>query len=83
MTDGRLPRAFWCTLDALDYWLTLAWLRIRDALAGPEPEVPADQKRQREQEQIERAFPKPDDQEQRAAIPHRRKTRRAWPRVSL
>jgi hypothetical protein len=34
---------FWRVADQLDYLLTLARLRILDALAGPEPETPADQ----------------------------------------
>jgi hypothetical protein len=34
--------------DELDYLLTLARLRILDALAGPEPETPADQPCERE-----------------------------------
>jgi hypothetical protein len=41
--------------DELDYLLTLARLRILDALAGPLPETPAD--RQRDRERIARAFP--------------------------
>jgi hypothetical protein len=35
-----------------------AWLRILDALTGADPETPADEKRERDREQIERAFPK-------------------------
>jgi hypothetical protein len=58
VTDGRLPRAFWLMLDALYYWLALAWLRILDTLAGPEPETPADQQRKRDRERIGKAFPK-------------------------
>jgi hypothetical protein len=38
--------------------LTLAWLRILDALTSADPETPADEKRERDREQIERAFPK-------------------------
>jgi hypothetical protein len=41
MIDWPLRRLFW-RVDALDYLLTLAWLRILDVLAGPEPESPAD-----------------------------------------
>jgi len=33
--------------DALDYVLTLTSLRILDALAGVQPETPADQRRER------------------------------------
>jgi len=58
MIDGPLRRLFWRVADALGYLLTLVWLSILDALAGPEPETAADQERQREREQIERAFPK-------------------------
>ena len=58
MTDGLLPRLFWRALDRVDYWLMLARLRILDALAGPLPETPANQHRQRDHEKIERAFPK-------------------------
>jgi hypothetical protein len=43
-----LTRFFWRVLDALDYFLTLATLRILDALAGPLPETPADQRRKLE-----------------------------------
>jgi len=35
MTDRALRGLFWRVADALDYLLTLAWLRILDALAGP------------------------------------------------
>jgi hypothetical protein len=56
---GRVPlrRFFWRVVDALDYFLTLASLRILDALAGREPETPADQQRERNRDRIERAFP--------------------------
>jgi hypothetical protein len=57
MADGSLVRVFWRLGDALDHWQTLARLRILDALAGPEPETPADQQRQRDQARIEKAFP--------------------------
>jgi hypothetical protein len=43
--------------DALDYLVTLLWLRILDALAGPLPETPADQQRARDRERIKGAFP--------------------------
>jgi hypothetical protein len=45
MTDGSLRRLFWRAADQFDYLRTLATLRILDALAGPEPETPADQQR--------------------------------------
>jgi hypothetical protein len=58
MADGPLQRLWWRVIDNLDYALTLARLRILDALAGPEPETPEDRQREDDQEQIERAFPK-------------------------
>jgi hypothetical protein len=57
MTKGPLRRLFWRVADDLDYLVTLASLRVLDALAGPEPETPADQQRKRDRERIERAFP--------------------------
>ena len=48
MTDTRLGHLFWRVADQLDYLVTLAWLRILDALAGPLPETPADQRRKRD-----------------------------------
>jgi len=73
VTDGRLPRAFWLTLDALHYWLTLAWLRILDALDGPEPETPADEQRERDcdRDQIAKAFPALGDEQPAARVPRR------------
>ena len=47
MTDGRLERLFWRVADQLDYLVTLASLRILDALAGPLPETPADRQKGR------------------------------------
>jgi len=41
MARGRLTRFLWRLGDDLDYFLTLARLRIRDVLAGPEAETPA------------------------------------------
>ena len=58
MSDGLLARFSWRVVDALDYLVTLAWLRILDRLGGPEPETPADEQWKRDREQIERAFPK-------------------------
>jgi hypothetical protein len=57
MADGRLRQLFWRVLDRAECWLTLARLRILDALAGPLPETPADQRRARDREKIKRAFP--------------------------
>jgi hypothetical protein len=51
MVDGPLRRLFWHAADHLDYLLTLARLRILDALAGPLSETPADQQRQRDREE--------------------------------
>ena len=58
MADGTLRRFFWRVADKLDYLLTLAWLRILDALAGPLPETRADRQREWDRERIKRAFPK-------------------------
>jgi hypothetical protein len=57
VTTGRLRRSFWRVADALDYFVTLARLRMLDALAGPLPETPADEERQRDRERIKKAFP--------------------------
>jgi hypothetical protein len=57
VATGRLRRLFWRVSDDLDYLWTLATLRILDRLAGPLPETPADQQREREWERIKRAFP--------------------------
>jgi hypothetical protein len=56
MTEGPLRRLFWRVADQIDYLVTLARLRILDALAGPLPETPADRERQRDREMIKRAF---------------------------
>jgi hypothetical protein len=58
MTEGPLRRFFWRVADQLDYVVTLARLRMLDALAGPLPETPADRQRKRDREQLKRAFPK-------------------------
>jgi hypothetical protein len=60
MAASRLARLFWRVVDALDYLVTLARLRILDMLAGPEPETPADQQRARDREGIKRVFPEID-----------------------
>ncbi len=57
MADGPLRRLFWRMVDALDYLLTLARMRILDKLAGPEPETPADEQREGDRKRIERASP--------------------------
>ena len=69
MADRPLRCIFWRVADALDYLMTLARLHVLGALAGPEPETPADQQRERERERIERAFPTLDREEPGAAIP--------------
>jgi hypothetical protein len=48
MADGPLRRLFWHVADDLDYLVTLASLRILDALTGPLPETEADLQRERE-----------------------------------
>ena len=48
MADGRLGQLFRRVADQLDYLLTLARLRILDALAGPLPETTADRRREGE-----------------------------------
>ncbi len=58
MLDTGLRRILWRIADGLDYVLTLARLRILDALTGPLPEMPEDQQRERDRKQLERAFPK-------------------------
>jgi hypothetical protein len=57
VATGLLRRLFWRVADALDYLVTLVRLRILDALAGPEPDTPADQQRAQDRERIKRAFP--------------------------
>ena len=57
VADAPFRCLFWRVTDALDYLLTLATLRILDALAGPLPETEADRQRKRDRERIERAFP--------------------------
>ena len=71
MSERRRQRQFWRLADALGYLLTLAWLRILDALAGPTPATPADQQRQRQRERIERAFPNIGGAKPGAAVAHR------------
>jgi len=57
VATGRLRRLSWRVADDLDYLWTLATLRILDWLAGPLPETPADQQRDRDRERLRRAFP--------------------------
>jgi hypothetical protein len=42
MAGGSFGLVFWRVLDALDYWLTLARLRILDALCGDGVEIIGD-----------------------------------------
>jgi hypothetical protein len=46
MADGRLER-LWRVADQLDYLVTLARLRILDAVCGPFAETAADRRRER------------------------------------
>jgi hypothetical protein len=55
-TVNRFGRFFWRVLDALDYRVMDARLRILDAVCGPEPETPADRQRAREGDRLERAL---------------------------
>jgi hypothetical protein len=55
-TVNGFGRLFWGVLDALDYGVTDARLRIVDAACGPEPETQADRQRAREREGLERAL---------------------------
>jgi hypothetical protein len=42
----------------LGYLLTLAWLRILDAVCGPEPPTPTDEMREADRERLREAFPR-------------------------
>jgi len=63
VADAPFRCLFWRVADAFDYLLMLVRLRALDALAGPEPETPADRQRERDRERIERAFPRLDSEE--------------------
>ncbi len=54
MVDGPLARFFWRAGDAVDYWLMQARLGFVDALCGPEPPTPADEKREADRERPRR-----------------------------
>jgi hypothetical protein len=58
MADGPLARLFWRAVDAVDYSLTQVRLGIVDAVCGPEPRNPADEKREADRERLRKAFPK-------------------------
>jgi hypothetical protein len=53
---NRFGRLLWRVLDALDYWMMDARLRIVDAVCGPEPETLAERQRARDRERLERAL---------------------------
>jgi hypothetical protein len=55
MTDGPLRRLFWRVADQLDYLVTLAWLRILDALVRAKGR--GVDERLRDRDRIVRAFP--------------------------
>jgi hypothetical protein len=57
MLETGLRRLFGRVVDGLDYVQTLVRLRILDAVAGPEPETSADQRREAGRERMQRAFP--------------------------
>jgi hypothetical protein len=73
MIDGPLRRLFWRVADALAYVLTLAWLRILDALAGPELETTAD--RQRDRNRAKRLRPNKHNAAIRTALAERKSER--------
>ncbi len=58
MADGALRRLFWRGADALGYLLTLVWLRIVDAVCGPEPPTPGDEMREADRERLREASPR-------------------------
>ena len=53
---NRFGRLLWRVLDALDYLVMDARLRIVDVVCGPEPETAADRQRARDRERLERAL---------------------------
>jgi hypothetical protein len=52
MAEGPNACLFWRVADQLDYLVTLAQLRILDAVCGPLPETPADRQRQQCQRRL-------------------------------
>jgi hypothetical protein len=44
-------------VDAVDYWVTRAQLRILGAVCDPEPKIPADEERQADHDLLREAFP--------------------------
>jgi hypothetical protein len=57
MADGLLGRVVRRVIDAADHWLMQARLGIVDAVCGPEPETPADEKRKADRERPRRMVP--------------------------
>jgi hypothetical protein len=56
----RAYRLFSLALDGLDCLITSTRLRVLDWVWGPEPLTPADERRERERDQLRKAFPKVD-----------------------
>ena len=52
LANGSLARLFWRVLDALDYWVTQVQLWLADVVCGPEPEIGADQWRERSPSEV-------------------------------
>jgi hypothetical protein len=52
MAEGPRRRLSWRVANHLDHHLTLARLRILDALAGPEPEMLSDRRRERDWDRV-------------------------------
>jgi hypothetical protein len=55
MVADRWHVLSWRVTDELDYFVTLTRLRILNALAAPEPEMPTDQRRERERRESPRS----------------------------
>ena len=55
LVDGPLGHIVW--RDAADYWLMQARLGFVDAVCGPEPPTPADEKREADRERPRRMVP--------------------------
>ena len=57
IVHGPLGRIVWRVVDTADYWLMQAKLGIVDAVCGPEPPTPADEKRDADRERPRRMVP--------------------------